>query len=435
MAAVTRTDTDLWPAPYAARPIDAAVSVPGSKSMTNRALILAALADGPSRIEAPLHARDTALMAQALRGIGTEITDDIDGAWVVTPHDLFGPAEIDCGLAGTVLRFVPPVATLARGAIRFDGDPRIRERPNGPLIAALRHLGADIEDGGRGRAPFVVRGTGTLPGGSVTVDATGSSQLISGLLLAAARFEDGVEVIAAGAVPSAPYLEMNIAMLRERGVDVETGHGRWTVAPGPVRALDVQIEADLNTAAPFAAAALATGGRVTISGWPQSTTQPGGQLPSWLTAMGATCAVSLEGLTVTGGSTINGIEADLAEVSELVPVLAALAVLADSPSRFTGVAHIRGHETDRITALATELAACGADVSELPDGLVIGPRPLHSRSFDTYDDHRLVMAAAVLGLAVDGIAVIGASTVAKTMPDFTDRWQWMLDGVPSGPTA
>lgn len=416
-----------WPAPHATAPVDARVAVPGSKSMTARALILAALADGPSRIDAPLHARDTSLMVQALRAIGTDIADGGDGSWVVTPQPLSGPAEVDCGLAGTVLRFVPPVAALAFGDIRFDGDPRIRERPNAPLITALRQLGAEIDDGGRGAAPFVVRGRGRLSGGTVRVDATGSSQLISGLLLAAARFGTGAEVIADGPVPSAPYLEMNVAMLRERGVDIEAEPGRWRVAPGSVRALDTRIEPDLNTAAPFAAAALAAGGRVTISGWPQSTTQPGGQLPLWLSAMGAGCQVSAEGLTVTAGSTIHGIDADLSEVSELVPVLAVLAVLADSPSRFTGVAHIRGHETDRITALATELSACGAEVGELPDGLTISPRPLHGRPFETYDDHRLVMAAAVLGLAVPGVDVHGAATVAKTMPDFLERWQAMLD--------
>ena len=432
MPAETLAVSDQWPAPYAAAPIDAQVSVPGSKSMTNRALILAAIADGPSRIEVPLRARDTTLMVQALRAMGTEITDGTGGSWIVTPQHLRGPAEVDCGLAGTVLRFVPPVAALARGAIRFDGDARIRERPNAPLLAALRQLGADIEDEGRGAAPFVVRGAGRLAGGAVTVDATGSSQLISGLLLAAARFERGVEVIAGGRVPSAPYLEMNIAMLRERGVDIEPEPGRWKVLPGTVRALDARIEPDLNTAAPFAAAALASGGRVTILGWPLTTTQPGGHLPEMLSAMGAHCQLSSEGLTVTGGSTISGIDADLGAAGELVPVLAALAVLADSPSRFTGVAHIRGHETDRIAALATELSACGAAVEELPDGLVIKPRPLHGRSFSTYDDHRLVMAAAVLGLAVEGIGIGGASTVAKTMPDFPQRWAEMLGQDASG---
>lgn len=433
MNAETLTTIGPWPAPYAAAPVDARVCVPGSKSMTNRALILAALSDGPSQIRSPLHARDTALMAQALRALGTEITDVTDGSWIVTPQELTGPADIDCGLSGTVLRFLPAVAALGDGAIRFDGDPRIRERPNAPLIAALRRLGADIDDGGRGAAPFVVHGTGSLTGGSVMVDATDSSQLISGLLLAAPRFDNGVEVTTGGPVPSTPYLEMNIAMLRERGVDIDAGYGRWRVRPGAVRALDVRIEPDLSNAAPFAAAALVTGGRVTIPGWPRSTTQPGGQLPDWLTAMGAHCEVSAEGLAVTGGSSIKGIDADLSEVSELVPVLAALGALADSPSRFIGVAHIRGHETDRITALVTELSACGAEVDELPDGLAIFPRKLHGRLFATYDDHRLVMAAAVLGLAVEGVTVDGASTVAKTMPDFTQRWQAMLDKASSRP--
>lgn len=435
MDTVTRNDNPPWPAPCAVGPIDARVSIPASKSMTNRALILAAIAHGPSRIESPLHARDTALMVDALRAMGTEIAESPDGAWLVTPRRLVGPAKVDCGLSGTVLRFAPPVAALAHGSVRFDGDPRIRERPNGPLLAALRALGVAIDDGNRGAAPFVVRGVGRLRGGSVSVDATASSQFISGLLLSGARFDDGVEVIAEGAVPSWPYLEMNLAMLRERGVQVQAGARRWKVLPGRIQALDTRIEPDLSTAAPFAAAALVTGGTVVIPGWPQATTQPGGQLPKWLTAMGGRCDVSAEGLVVTGGSAIHGLEADLSEVSELVPVFSALAVLAESPSRLTGVAHIRGHETDRITALAMELSACGADVSELPDGLEIVPRPLHGRLFRTYDDHRLVMAAAVLGLAVDGVLVEGAATVAKTMPDFTRHWQAMLTGSGSGPTS
>ncbi|MDQ4039490.1 MAG: 3-phosphoshikimate 1-carboxyvinyltransferase [Actinomycetota bacterium] len=432
MSAEPLTFTGPWPAPYAARPVDARVSVPGSKSMTNRALVLAAIADGPSRIDSPLRARDTTLMAAALRAMGIEITQHSDGCWIVTPQRLVGPATIDCGLSGTVLRFAPPVAALAHGSVRFDGDPRIRERPNGPLLVALRQLGVDIDDGGRGAAPFVVRGVGRLTGGSVKIDAIDSSQFISGLLLAAARFDKGVEVIADGAVPSAPYLGMNAAMLRERGVHIDAEPGRWVVRPGRVRGIDARIEPDLSNAAPFAAAALVTGGRVTIPGWPESSTQPGAQLPSWLTAMGADCSVTAEGLTVTGGSPIRGLDADLGEFSEIVPVLAALAVLADSPSRFTGVAHIRGHETDRITALATELSACGAQVEELPDGLTIGPRPLHARQFETYDDHRLVMAATVLGLAVEGISVAGAATVAKTMPDFIQRWEAMLGVGASG---
>lgn len=435
MSRVVLTDP-AWRAPYAAAPVDARVAIPGSKSMTNRALILAALSDGPSRIEAPLRARDTELMAAALRALGAEVTDGPDGrCWLVTPGELVGPADVDCGLAGTVLRFVPPVATLARGAIRFDGDRRIRARPIAPLLIALRQLGAVIDDEGRGWAPFVVRGSGSLPGGEVSVDAAGSSQLISGLLLAAPRFEHGLVVAAHGPVPSAPYLEMNVAMLRQRGVDIVAEPNRWSVRPGAVRAVDVRIEPDLNSAAPFAAAALATGGRMVIPGWPRTTTQPGGQLPTWLTAMGGRCELSAAGLTVTGGSGITGIDADLREVAELVPVLAALAVLAGSPSRFTGIGHIRGHETDRIAALATELSALGAEVSELRDGLTITPRPMHGGSFATYDDHRLVMAAAVLGSAVKDIRVQGAGTVAKTMPDFVARWQAMFAAPVGQPNA
>lgn len=430
-----RTQEEQWHAPLAAGPVAGHVAIPGSKSMTNRALVLAAIANGPGRIESPLHARDTALMVDALRAMGTEITEMPDGAWLVTPRRLLGPAKVDCGLSGTVLRFAPPLAALAHGSVTFDGDEKIRVRPNGPLLEALRQLGVAIDDGGRGAAPFRVRGTGRLPGGSVTVDATGSSQFISGLMLAGARFDNGLDVTTAGPVPSGAYLDMNIAMLRERGVDVEAEPGHWSVRPGVVRAFDTVIEPDLSNAAPFAAAALATGGSIVISGWPQSTTQPGGQLPTWLTAMGATCTVSAEGLTVAGGSAIRGLDADLSEFSELVPVLATLAVLADSPSRLTGVAHIRGHETDRIAALAAELSACGAQVSELPDGLEIAPRPLHGRTFRTYHDHRLVMAAAVLGLAVEGVVVENVATVAKTMPDFTQRWQAMLSESQPGPSS
>lgn len=426
----TGTELDFWAAPYATVPIDARVSLPGSKSMTNRALVLAALANGPGRVTEPLRARDTFLMADALRALGTQIDDEPDGSWVVTPSPLRGPAQIDCGLAGTVLRFVPPVAALANGDIGFDGDARLRERPIAPLLAAMRQLGAVVKDEGRGSAPFVVRGTGGVSGGTVHVRAAGSSQLISGLLLAAARFESGVEVVADGPVPSAPYLEMNIAMLRERDVQIEAGPGRWSVRPGAVRGLDCRIEPDLNSAAPFAAAALVTGGQVRLPGWPPRTSQPGGQLPALLSAMGGSCELSADGLTVSGGSGIHGLEADLGGVSELAPVLAVLAALADSPSRFTGIAHTRGHETDRIAALAAELSGCGADIEELPDGLVIHPRPMHGRSVATYDDHRMVMAAAVLGLAVPNVVVVGTSTVAKTMPDFVERWAAMLQQSP-----
>ncbi|MEU6039453.1 3-phosphoshikimate 1-carboxyvinyltransferase [Actinomadura sp. NPDC047616] len=415
-----------WSAPVADAPVDATVRLPGSKSMTNRALILAALADGPARVRRPLRSRDTLLMAQALRALGVAI--DEDGAdWRVTPAALSGPARVDVGLAGTVMRFLPPVAALADGDVAIDGDPRARERPMGPMITALRALGTEIDDAGRGALPFTVRGAGAVKGGTVTIDASGSSQLVSGLLLAAPRFDEGVQVRHEGPpVPSAPHLAMTVRMLREAGARVETGADEWRVAPGPIRGRDWDIEPDLSNAAQFLGAALVTGGRVTVPDWPADTTQPGDALRGLLARMGARVSSGPDGLTVRGTGTFEGLEADLHEVGELTPVLAALAALASSPSRLTGIAHLRGHETDRLAALVRELNALGGDARELPDGLEIRPRPLHGGVFHTYDDHRMVMAAAVLGLAVPGVQVENPATVGKTLPEFTDLWTAMV---------
>ncbi|MEU8798638.1 3-phosphoshikimate 1-carboxyvinyltransferase [Spirillospora sp. NPDC048819] len=418
--------TPHWTAPVAHAPVDATVSLPGSKSMTNRALILAALAEGPARITGPLHSRDTELMAAALRALGAGIDED-SGGWRVRPGRLTGPARVDVGLAGTVMRFLPPVAALASGEVSVDGDPRARERPMGPIVAALRALGAGIDDGGRGTLPFTVRGTGAVNGGQVTIDASGSSQFVSGLLLAAPRFEKGVEVRNDGPpVPSAPHVEMTVHMLREAGVAVETEENVWRVAPGPIRGAEWVIEPDLSNAAQFLGAALVTGGRVTVPGWPAETTQPGDALRGLLGAMGAEASLGPDGLTVRGNGEFSGLEADLHDVGELTPVLAALAALAGSPSRLTGIAHLRGHETDRLAALVTEINGLGGDVRELPDGLEIRPRPLHGGVFHTYDDHRMVMAAALLGLAVPGIEVENPGTVGKTLPNFTESWASML---------
>ncbi|WP_433327322.1 3-phosphoshikimate 1-carboxyvinyltransferase [Spirillospora sp. CA-294931] len=416
-----------WSTPHASAPIDATVPLPGSKSMTNRALILAALADGPTRVVRPLRSRDTLLMAEALRALGVSVREDEDD-WQVLPGELTGPVQVDVGLAGTVMRFLPPVAALADGDIAIDGDPRARERPMGPIIDALRALGADIDDGKRGSLPFIVRGTGAVPGGSVTIDASGSSQLISGLLLAAPRFARGAEIRHEGPpVPSAPHLAMTVEMLREAGVTVETGPDVWRVAPGPVEAREWVIEPDLSNAAQFLGAALVTGGRVTVPGWPGTTSQPGDALRELLAAMGAEVASGPDGLTVRGTGTFQGLDADLHEVGELTPVLGALAALAGSPSRLTGIAHLRGHETDRLAALVAEINALGGDARELDDGLEIRPRPLRAGIFHTYDDHRMVMAAAVLGLAVPGIEVENPATVGKTLPGFTELWTEMID--------
>jgi 3-phosphoshikimate 1-carboxyvinyltransferase len=432
-----------WPAPAAAGAVRASLTLPGSKSMTNRALVLAALADGPGAITGPLRARDTLLMARALTALGAGIDDGASpGTWRVIPGWPAGDTRVDVGNAGTVMRFVPPVAALAATTTEFYGDTRASQRPVAPILAALRELGAVIDDGGRGAIPFAVRGNGALAGGVVTIDASASSQFVSGLLLAAPRFDKGVEVRHRGSrVPSAPHIAMTVQMLRGAGAEVETARmmpnepggtpvDTWRVHPGPVRAGTIAIEPDVVNAAPFLAAALVTGGTVTIRGWPRQTTQPAGHIAGLLTQVGGRCEITADGLTVTGTGAIHGITADLGDVPEITPVLAALAALADSPSRLTGIGHIRRQETDRLAALATEINRLGGDAAELPDGLAIRPRPLRGGVFASYDDHRLVMAAAVLGLAVPGIEVQNPATVGKTFPEFTSLWREMLEGTP-----
>jgi len=416
-----------WPAPRASGPVEAAVRLPGSKSLTNRFLVLSAIAEGTSRLRSPLRSRDTSLMADALRALGVQVDDD--GAdWVVTPHPLRGGAQVDCGLAGTVMRFVPGVAALADGVVAFDGDEGARLRPMGPVLAALRTLGVQVDDGGRGTLPFTVSGRGRVTGGAVTLDASASSQFVSGLLLAGARYDDGVTVHHVGTpVPSEPHIAMTIEVLRDCGVVVDDLEpNTWRVEPGPVAALDVEVEPDLSNAAPFLAAALVTGGRVTVAGWPSRTTQAGDGIRDILDAMGADVMLDREGLTVAGTGDIEGIDVDLHDVGELTPVVAAVAALAHSTSWLRGIAHLRGHETDRLAALATEITALGGDVTETDDGLRIRPRPLHGGLVRTYHDHRMAMAAAVLGLAVDGIVIQDVDTTAKTLPQFTSRWSALV---------
>ena len=434
-----------WASPAAAGPVSARVRLPASKSVTNRALVLAALSDGPAVIGNPLRARDTALAADALRVLGSKITESRTD-WVITPGQPVpgSVVSVDVGNAGTVMRFVPGVAALTSAVVSFDGDERIRLRPIGPVLAALRQLGAQIDDGGRGAAPFTVHGRGAVRGGTVVLDASGSSQLVSGLLLTAPRFDEGVEVRHEGPpVPSAPHIAMTVRMLRAAGASVEelasgaSGPGRadaWRVRPGRLDLGSVTVEPDLSNAGPFLAAALVTGGTVTIPGWPRDSLQAAAPILEVLGRMGARYSVSPDGLTVNGSGRVSGITADLRDVNELAPVLTAVAAVADSPSVFTGLAHTRTHETDRLAALAKEINALGGDITELPDGLQIRPRPLRAAAaagpFGTYDDHRMVMAAAVLGLAVPGLQVAGADTVAKTFPGFTDVWESMLGPEP-----
>lgn len=406
--------------------------VPGSKSVTNRALLLAALADGPATLRAPLRSRDTTLMADALRTLGTTITDGPAGEWLVTPGaGGVGEATVDCGLAGTVMRFVPPAAPLLATVTHFDGDQRARERPMGVMLDALRALGVAVD----GNAlPFTVHG-GTVPGGPVTLDASGSSQFVSGLLLAGARYRHGVHLCHEGpAVPSLPHIEMTVHMLGEHGVAVHAHGGRrWTVIPSPLRAHDWDIEPDLSNAAVYLAAAAVTGGSVLVPGWPATTTQAGDAIRPILAAMGCTVSLGTDGLTVRGPSALAGVDLDLRDAGELTPTVAALAALATGPSTLSGIAHLRGHETDRLAALATELTRLGGRVDELADGLRITPRPLRGGVWQAYADHRMATAGAIVGLVVPGVQVDDIGCTSKTIPDFPASWA-ALTSTATGPT-
>ncbi|WP_091068689.1 3-phosphoshikimate 1-carboxyvinyltransferase [Micromonospora humi] len=419
-----------WTAPTASDPVAATLRLPGSKSMTARALVLAALASGPSTLDRPLRARDTELMAGGLRALGSHVSISDDERWLVRPHPPVGPAHVDVGLAGTVMRFLPPVAGLAAGRVTFDGDPHARTRPLGPLIDALRALGVRIDAPPVGSLPLVVLGAGRVAGGEVVIDASASSQLVSGLLLAGPRFDRGVVVRHEGPpVPSAPHVRMTVQMLRAAGAAVDdTTPDVWVVEPGPLTGRGWEIEPDLSGAAPFFAAALVTGGEVTLQGWPRSSLQPVERLRELLHRMGGEVTLGTDGLRVRGTGTVRGLDADLSDVGELTPVLSALTLLADTPSRLTGIGHIRGHETDRVTALAKEFTALGADITETRDGLEIRPRPLRGGTFRTYADHRMAHAAAVAGLAVPGIEVDDVTCTSKTMPEFPALWSGMVTG-------
>ncbi|TDE96058.1 3-phosphoshikimate 1-carboxyvinyltransferase [Occultella glacieicola] len=434
--------TATWPAPLASRPLDATVVVPGSKSLTNRALPLAALASEPTRITGALVSRDADLMIGALRALGVGIEASDGGTTlVVVPGPLRGPAEVDCGLAGTVMRFIPPLAALADGPVRLDGDAGARLRPMGPVLRGLAGLGVSVtgEDPATGAPadeplylPLTVHGTGRVLGGEVEIDASSSSQFVSALLLAAPRFEAGLTLHHVGEVlPSQPHIDMTIAALRERGVTVDdAAPGKWRVEPGPISGGDVTIEPDLSNAGPFLAAALAVGGSVRVPNWPASTTQPGALLPGLLERLGATTTLVDGVLTVTGTGSVRPVDVDLSAAGELAPTIAALTALADGESRLRGIAHLRGHETDRLAALVTEIRRLGGSAEETADGLIIHGGGLHGAEVETYHDHRMATFAAVVGAAVDGVRIVDVATTAKTLPDFTTMWLDML-----GPTG
>ena len=417
-----------WRAPYReAAPIHATLTIPGSKSVTNRALILAAIADSPSRLRRPLHSRDTELMIKGLKALGIkiEILDNESGDIEITPAPLFGPANIDVGNAGTVMRFLLPIAALANGLVHFDGDPRSHERPIAPLVKALEDLGVLIDHKGRYSLPLTINGNGKLTGNEVSVDTSKSSQFLSALMLVAPKLEDGLTIKNIGSnLPSLPHIEMTIAMLRQFGAKVVESDS-WQIS-GRLTGQDLVVEPDLSNSAPFMAAPMISGGTVVIKDWPKQTTQPGDRLREIFSKMGAKIEFIDDGLSITGSGKISGIDINLSNEGELTPVIAAVAALADSQSKLSGIGHLRLHETDRLAALNKELTNLGSKVVEGEDFLEIYPAKLHGGTFHTYEDHRLATAGAVIGLAVPNIEVENIETTRKTLPNFVALWQELL---------
>lgn len=413
-----------WAAPSTQNQLAAAISLPGSKSLTNRELVLSALASKPTTLRGLLISRDSSLMIEALKDLGTEI--EVSGTTaVVTPRPLSGPAKIDCGLAGTVMRFVPALATISSGQIDFDGDLAARKRPMKTTIESLRALGVSVNGDS---LPFSIQGQGEVQGGTIEIDASASSQFVSGLLLVGARFKSGLTVSHVGDhLPSMPHIEMTIDCLRKRGVEAsQTGPASWRVEPGEISGGEISIEPDLSNAGPFLAAAMVAGGSVKISNWPKKTTQVGNDFDGILQQMGAKVERVGDDLVVSGTGLILGIDIDLSTGGELTPVVAALAALADSPSQIRGVAHLRGHETDRLSALVSEINSLGGNATETDDGMIIKPAKLHGGLWKTYEDHRMATAGAIIGLRVPGVEIEDISVTTKTIPEFVSLWEQML---------
>jgi 3-phosphoshikimate 1-carboxyvinyltransferase len=421
---------NTWAAPHIQRPVCATVQVPGSKSQTNRALVLSALAaanGGVSTISGALRSRDTDLMIGALGALGLRVEGSAAELRVSGKISPAPNTHIDCGLAGTVLRFVPPLAALGAVVVTFDGDEQARVRPIAPLLDALRALGVDVDGDG---LPFDVHGAGSVSGGTVEIDASASSQFVSGLLLCGASFTEGLTVQHVGpALPSAPHVAMTVSMLRQAGVEIDDATpNRWQVRPGVVAAGHWQIEPDLSNAVPFIAAAVVSGGTVRISGWPADSIQPAEAILDILRQLDSVVTQSDSYLEVRGPQSYDGFDVNLRDVGELTPAVAVLAALAapGSVSRLSGIAHLRGHETDRLAALSTEINRLGGNCRETTDGLEITATPLRPGTWQSYADHRMATAGAIVGLSVAGVEVDDIATTAKTLPEFPRLWADMV---------
>jgi len=458
-----------WRCPTPSEPIDATVSLPGSKSLSARALLAAALADAPSQIEGLLESRDTALMRAALETLGARFTWH-GGLLQVTPLPATkaapgvdppapeaAPTEkpaglppdnstpvIDCGLAGTVMRFVPPLALALGVSLTFTGDQAALARPMEPLTDALAALGASFEwHGQRGRLPFTIHGAGLNPQEhlQVQVDGSKSSQFVSALLYLGAALQLGgktqsLTVSAKQPLVSIPHLQMSVASLRQCGLQVQAPEDyraeqlSWCVSGRPRGGRSV-IEPDLSNAGPFIAAPLvsAAGGQVRILHWPTHTTQVGANWVEILKLFGAQVHLDQGTLQVSSSGAMRGIERDASAEGELVPTMAALALVAASqgqPSKIWGIGHLRGHETDRLAAIAAQARKLGGNVDEGQDYLVFHPCTLHPAHLEAYADHRMATFAAIMGLNLPGISLDDVGATAKTMPTFTQLWDAML---------
>jgi 3-phosphoshikimate 1-carboxyvinyltransferase len=413
--------SNFFSAPRAKATISGNIDIPGSKSLTNREILLSSIADGKSVLKKPLVSRDSRLMLNAVKALGSEVIE-LDDTIEISPATLDGEAVIDCGLAGTVMRFVPLLATLNQGDVTFEADKEANSRPLDGVFEALDQLGVHFRKGTK-NFPFTVHGTGGTESVEVKLDASKSSQFVSALMLVAARFEKGLIITHQGdALPSIPHIEMTMKCLADRGVEIhQRSESSWQVSPGVIQAAKMVIEPDLSNAGAFLAAVMVAGGELTINDWPESTTQVGKQYIDLLSQMGASFELTSGGLKISSDGIIHGITADLSEAGELTPTIAALATLADSPSVLSGISHLRGHETDRLKALSTEINRIGGDCKETEDGLIITPRELTGGEWFTYHDHRMATTAAIIGLKTD-IRIENIETTAKTMPDFKTMW-------------
>ncbi len=397
-------------------PLDAEVRLPGSKSITNRALVCAALATGRSVLSGALIADDTEAMMDCLGrlGIGVGHATDalvVDGRGRVLPG---GPIELDARLSGTTARFLGPALALGTGPYRLDGRAGLRARPMGELSLALRALGVAVDGEG---LPLTVSG-GPAPGGDVSVGGSVSSQFLSGLLLAGPAYRNGLRIRVQGDVVSAPYVDLTRAVMSTFGADVDDGGDVLTVAPTGYRATEYTVESDASAATYVLAAGAICGGRVTVLGLGAASIQGDVAFADALRRMGVDVSVGPVSTTVVATGRLRGGEFDLRDLSDTAQTLAAVAPFAESPTRVTGIGFIRAKETDRIRAVVTELRRCGVDADEEPDGFVVRPSPVRPARVETYGDHRMAMSFALLGLRAPGIEIVDADVVAKTFPGY-----------------